>query len=276
LGAPAGIGRATLRAILRLWIGFTPDRSGVRSAGNGAAMRAPILGVCLAHDRDGLLAFTQASTRLTHRDPRAEQGALAVALAAAFAAERPIGELDGLAALAFVRAHVQEAELAAALHEAAEHLARGDTLRQFADALGLQRGVTGYVVHTVPVALYAWLQSSGDYRRAVEGVIRLGGDTDTTAAIVGGLVGATQGASAIPPEWLEGLCEWPRTAGWIRRLGERLAHGWGNPEISTLPLFWPGLVPRNAMFLLLVLLHGLRRLLPPYRRRSSFLRVARR
>lgn len=151
-----------------------------------------------------------------------------------------------------------------ALDKAAEHLARGDTLRQFADSLGLQSGVTGYVVHTVPVALYAWLRSPSEYRRSVEGVIRLGGDTDTTAAIVGALVGASQGASAIPPEWLERLWEWPRTAGWMCRLGERLAHEWGNPDAATLPLFWPGLIPRNALFLLLVLLHGLRRLLPPF------------
>ena len=38
LGLPAGIGLATLRAILRLWMGFPPIRSGVWSAGNGPAI----------------------------------------------------------------------------------------------------------------------------------------------------------------------------------------------------------------------------------------------
>ncbi|HET6423428.1 MAG TPA: ADP-ribosylglycohydrolase family protein, partial [Planctomycetaceae bacterium] len=37
---PAGIGLATLKACLKLCIGLSPSRSGVRSAGNGAAMRA--------------------------------------------------------------------------------------------------------------------------------------------------------------------------------------------------------------------------------------------
>src|SRR5262249_38292973 len=41
VGMPAGIGWATLRAILKLWMGFSPRRSGVLSAGNGPAMRAP-------------------------------------------------------------------------------------------------------------------------------------------------------------------------------------------------------------------------------------------
>jgi hypothetical protein len=31
-----------------------------------------------------------------------------------------------------------------------------------------------------------------------------------------------------------------------------------------IPLFWPGLVPRNLLFLAAVLVHGFRRLLPPY------------
>ena len=42
LALPAGIGMATLKAILKLWLGFSPERSGVVSAGNGPAMRSPI------------------------------------------------------------------------------------------------------------------------------------------------------------------------------------------------------------------------------------------
>src|SRR5713101_4712985 len=38
LGLPAGLGRATLRAVVKLWLGFSPHHSGVRSAGNGPAM----------------------------------------------------------------------------------------------------------------------------------------------------------------------------------------------------------------------------------------------
>jgi ADP-ribosyl-[dinitrogen reductase] hydrolase len=71
----AGIGRATLRAALKLWLGFRPSRSGIWSAGNGPAMRAAILGVCLCRDTNQLQAYIRASTRLTHTDPRAERGA---------------------------------------------------------------------------------------------------------------------------------------------------------------------------------------------------------
>jgi hypothetical protein len=54
----------------------------------------------------------------------------------------------------------------------------------------------------------------------------------------------------------------------MRALAARLAEqfpGQG-PEVrrGALPLFWPGLLPRNLLFLGLVLAHGFRRVLPPY------------
>lgn len=39
--------------------------------------------------------------------------------------------------------------------------------------------------------------------------VRIGNDTDTVAAITGGLLGASFGASAIPLEWVEVLHGWP-------------------------------------------------------------------
>ncbi len=57
-------------------------------------------------------------------------------------------------------------------------------------------------------------------------------------------------------------CEWPRTVGWIERLGKRLA-GTEAPR-QPLPLFVPGLFLRNLFFDVLVILWVLRRLLPPY------------
>jgi ADP-ribosylglycohydrolase len=71
LAVPPAVGWGTLRSIGKLWLGFSPQRSGVGSAGNGPAMRAPVLGACLARtDRIGPLV--RASTRITHTDPRAE------------------------------------------------------------------------------------------------------------------------------------------------------------------------------------------------------------
>jgi ADP-ribosylglycohydrolase len=267
LRLPAGVGRATARSVLKLWLGFGPGRSGVYSAGNGPAMRAALLGVCLAEGR--LPAYLRACTRLTHTDPRAERGALLVALAARHGADRGPTGVD---AAAFLTRALDVAkgdpELEGLLKRLEDHLGRNSSPAEVAAELGLSRGVTGYVYHTVPLALYCWLRWPGDFRRAVEEVIALGGDADTTAAITGAIAGARVGANQIPPEWLAGLIEWPLSVRWMRRLALRLAEafpgeGEGNSR-GPLPVFWPGLLPRNAWFLLLVLGHGFRRLLPPY------------
>jgi ADP-ribosylglycohydrolase len=81
LALPPAIGFGTLRSLLRLWIGFSPARSGVMSAGNGAVMRAPMIGAWFT-DPDRIAPFVAASTAITHRDPRAHSGALAIAIAA--------------------------------------------------------------------------------------------------------------------------------------------------------------------------------------------------
>jgi ADP-ribosylglycohydrolase len=274
LGLPAGTGLATLRAVVRLWLGFPPSRSGVWSAGNGPAMRAALLGVCLGEDRQRLRAYVRASARLTHTDPRAERGAFLVALASHCGAVRGPQGARGETFLRDMREALPDAdaELRGLLDRLEEHLGRGAPAVELADALRLHRGVTGYVYHTVPLALYCWLRHPDDFRRAVEEVIALGGDADSTGAVVGGIAGATVGAGGIPAEWLHGLLEWPRSVTWMGRLAERLTRqfpaGGVRARQGPLPLFWPGLVPRNLLFLSVVLAHGFRRLLPPYSKRA--------
>lgn len=270
LGLPAGVGFATLRAVGKLWLGFSPAPSGVYSAGNGPAMRAAILGVCLGAQRELLRSYVRASTRLTHIDPKAERGAFLVALAAHHGAVHGSEGIRGDTFFQEMRSAAADldADLLDLLAKMEDCLKRNAPAAELADALGLQRGVTGYVYHTVPLAVYCWLRHPGNFRLAVEEVIDLGGDTDSTAAIVGGLAGATTGANGIPQEWLDGLLEWPRSVAWMRALALRLANQFVGQESTgapgPMPLLWPGLIPRNLMFLLIVLVHGLRRLLPPY------------
>jgi ADP-ribosyl-[dinitrogen reductase] hydrolase len=46
-------------------------------------------------------------------------------------------------------------------------------------------------------------------RLALDRTVRVGGDTDTVAAIAGGLLGARWGASAVPGQWRRLLHGWP-------------------------------------------------------------------
>jgi hypothetical protein len=193
-----------------------------------------------------------------------------VAFAAWYGSRRGPGAVVREEFLSGVRESLGEmdSKLADSLTRMEEHSEREAPAEELAGALGLHRGVTGYVYHTVPVAIYCWLRSPGDFRKAVEEVIALGGDSDTTGAITGALVGATVGEAGIPADWVAGLLEWPRSVSWMQALGDRLAAQFSEREQARsrgpLRLFWLGLLPRNLLFLLVVLLHGFRRLLPPY------------
>ncbi|MFQ5989575.1 MAG: ADP-ribosylglycohydrolase family protein [Candidatus Methylomirabilales bacterium] len=267
LGLPAGIGYATLRAIVKLWLGFPSHRSGVFSAGNGPAMRSTILGVCYGHDPTVLRGLVRGSTRMTHRDPKAEFGAIAVAVAAHMASqpsEEDVCPQEYYHALQCVLEREGNGFLEL-IRKAVTSVEAGHKTESFAEDLGLGNGVSGYMFLTVPVVLHAWLRHENDYRSAISDVIRCGGDTDTTAAILGGIVGARVGKAGIPQEWISGLWGWPRSATWMEQLGTRLSEacseGIGQ---GALPIPVYGLFLRNLFFMSVVLIHGFRRLLPPY------------
>jgi ADP-ribosyl-[dinitrogen reductase] hydrolase len=264
LALPAGVGMATLRAIARLWAGFSPARSGVFSAGNGPAMRAAVIGAAI-EDRAELRTFVQASSRITHTDPKAEFAAFAIALAARMACEHTT--VDG----ATYRAELSgalgagAAELVGLVDRAIASVARGESTPEFAASIGLAKGVSAYAYHSVPVAIHAWLRHQGDYRSAVMATVMCGVDADSTAAMVGGIAGAAIGKAGIPTAWLDRIAEWPRTVAWMERLGEQLT-AQSRTRHAARPTALPALaiLPRNAFFLVVVLAHGFRRLLPPY------------
>jgi ADP-ribosyl-[dinitrogen reductase] hydrolase len=270
LGLPAGTGRATIKACAKLWLGWSPERSGVWSAGNGPAMRAPLLGVCLGADRERLRAFVRASTRITHTDPKAECGALAVAWAAhRFARTRagePVGAVELVGEIrALIGAEPAAPKLLDSLAQIAPNLEAGRTPDEFCAVLGLKRGATGYIYHTVPVALSAALRYPNDFRAAVQAAIRCGGDADTTAAVTGGVLGARVGTAGIPEAWVRGVIDWPRSAKWVAALGARVGEAqWLREPQRALPLAVWALPFRNAAFFVWVLAHVVRRLLPPY------------
>ncbi len=265
LGMPAGIGLATLRSCIKLWIGFPPSLSGVYSAGNGPVMRSVILGVLLGKQPEVLRKYVRAATVITHTDPLAEQGALVVALAAHISAESQ-GQITAADFQSSVAKWNQLGMLTdASVKLIAEVVAHIDKPSQtfLRDVLWLDAGVTGYINHTVSAALHIWLRSPQDFRHAVSIAVDCGGDTDTLAAAVGGIVGAATGSAAIPPHWLNDLWEYPRTVKWMRQLARVLTGDLDRP-VRQVPVNVPAVVIRNVCFLLIVLCHGLRRLAPPY------------
>ncbi|MEM6272743.1 MAG: ADP-ribosylglycohydrolase family protein [Bacteroidota bacterium] len=76
---------------------------------------------------------------------------------------------------------------------------------------------SGYVVHSLEAAIWCFLNAE-TYPDTVLKAVNLGSDTDTTAAIAGGLAGLYYGAAQIPTEWLAVLVRRPEIEGLAQRL----------------------------------------------------------
>ena len=265
LSLPAGIGFATLRAILKLWLGWPAHKSGVFSAGNGPAMRAGIIGAYFHDDPIKRKEFVAASTLLTHTDPKALVGSLAVAAVAAWEVAQGNGDetrCDGLMS-ELASLGDDDHQWRDLVDRVRAPLKRDRDVDEFAVELGLEKGVSGYVYHTVPVAIYACLKHRGAFADALRAVLSLGGDTDTVGAIVGAMAGASVGRSGIPQSWVRGIMDWPRTPALLEKVGDRLAQQRNaDNALGAIRYFWPGVLLRNIVFLIIVLLHGFRRLVP--------------
>ena len=166
---------------------------GAGSWGNGAAMRVAPIGAFFADDLDAATSNAELSARVTHAHPEAIAGAVAVALAAAFAAR---GETDLL-------------RLVIARLPASEVKSRCQIAFKMTDASSLEVAAKvgsgdGIAAHdTVPFCLWCAQHFIDSYQEALWHTVAGLGDRDTTCAIVGGIVGARVGVDGIPREWRE-------------------------------------------------------------------------
>jgi len=84
----------------------------------------------------------------------------------------------------------------------------GEELEFLVDAVGRERSVDGpdqgFCLYTAAIGLQA-VARSVDFGDELIRVVRLGGDTDTNAAVAGALLGAAVGASGLPAGWMERL-----------------------------------------------------------------------
>lgn len=80
---------------------------------------------------------------------------------------------------------------------------------------------TGYVVDTLEAAIWCILTTE-TFRDCVLKAVNLGDDTDTVAAVAGGLAGALYGYYAIPKEWINTL----KRRDYIEAMCERASAAW--------------------------------------------------
>jgi ADP-ribosylglycohydrolase/protein-tyrosine phosphatase len=186
------IGIQTSNALGRLRSGTPPETagpSGERENGNGSLMRVLPLALWHRGDERALVADAMRQSLPTHGHLRSQ---LCCALYCLWARAELQGRSD---AWNWASEHLR----ALADPKWAQELDHILDPKQAREARG-----SGYVLDTLWSAK-ACLDATGDFESAVRHAIALGHDTDTTAAVAGGLAGIRYGRFGIPQRWVEGL-----------------------------------------------------------------------
>lgn len=178
---------------------------GEGSLGNGGAMRAAPVGAWFAEDVDRVVLEARASAEITHAHPEGQAGAVAVALAAAWAVRD-----ERTPMLDFVIERMPPSATREGI-ERARTLA-GEPVLVAAARLGTGQQVTS--MDTVPFALWCAARHSGDFVEAMWTTVAGLGDRDTTCAIAGGIVALRVGLAGLPAAWRAARHPLPKLTAW--------------------------------------------------------------
>lgn len=204
-----GIGKAT-----REFVRNFKDRHlswydcGVKSSGNGAAMRAAPVGIFFRNNFDELKLAAGMQAVVTHNDPMAVASSIIVAFAVASLLRMTVYDLDDVGGKSLFCL-----ELAEAIEgiEGDNYTTRRDGTKstlayrigeEIPDFLGnavppqeVQKHFWSgaYVLESLPFALYCFLYSPGDFDRILFNAVNESRDSDTVAALACTFCGALNG-----------------------------------------------------------------------------------
>lgn len=205
------IGHTTTQALFRYREGVTPALCGGNKPncnGNGSLMRIlpmayalyPVYGADLTASGKAM-EWIHKISGLTHRHKLAQSACgIYVNIASRL--------IDGMGREQAVKEGVEKSLLWYWTHDSFDRVE--EKWKRIADidafcALPEEKIMSGgYVVETLEAALWC-LMNTDNYRSCILKAVNLGKDTDTTAAVAGGLSGLSCGLEGIPRHWIEEL-----------------------------------------------------------------------
>jgi ADP-ribosylglycohydrolase len=196
------VGNTTAMAMQMLKRGFSPDRSGSTESacnGNGSLMRTiPLLWYIKDKESDIRYEITKEVSSITHANivsilscfyylEYARQLSKGISV---------YGAIETTNNIFFNKATQKDIDT-----EHLKHFAR--FLMEGFDKIPEEEiNSSGYVIDTLEASIWCLLNTN-NYKDAVLKAVNLGEDTDTTAAVTGGLAGVVYGLEGIPEEWLK-------------------------------------------------------------------------
>ena len=194
------VGLATTSALQKIASGTPAEQAGGQSEysnGNGSLMRIVPVALRFAHEPiESLVHRLERASAITHGHARSRMACVFYGLTAAqlLLGLRPRSAVDA-ARIVFTVWYKQSPEFSHFRHVLEDDLGSipEDEIVS-----------TGYVLHTLHASLWCLVKTQ-DFQECVLKAVNLGGDSDTTACVAGGLAGITYGVGNIPAEWIAQL-----------------------------------------------------------------------
>jgi ADP-ribosyl-[dinitrogen reductase] hydrolase len=196
-GEPFDVGCATSTALLRIAHGTPAHEAGSLhedSNGNGSLMR--ILPVVLRFSAEPIELFAdrvEKVSAITHGHPRSRMACVFYGLVV----RKLLMGWQAQVALDSARADFSALYKGSASFARFRHILE-DNLANLPEG---EIFSTGYVLHTLHASLWCLLTTQS-FRECVLRGVNLGGDTDTTGCVSGGLAGLAYGMNSIASDWI--------------------------------------------------------------------------
>lgn len=217
-GVVFDVGGATADALIRIARGTPAEEAGGRdeySNGNGSLMRIlPVLLRFADAPLDQFVDRVERVSSITHGHARSRMACVYCGLVVRqlLSGQEPLGAVS-VACFEFEKRYQGAAEMS--------HFRSllQDDLRGLAEEEIVS---TGYVLHTLHASLWCLL-TTRSFEECVLKAVNLGGDTDTTGCVAGGLAGIHYGVSAVPQLWLQALARHDEVEALLNRFADLTA-----------------------------------------------------
>jgi ADP-ribosylglycohydrolase len=192
------------------------------SLSNDPAVRSLLLVLALHNTNLSARDWIDHSVQLIHKQPSVLEGChLLGSLTKLIISER--GVLNSMSAAKYLADLKLSSDFSSRIKLLPEFLEKGSRPSTVAQHFGWSDGIPPLIVPTVIMSVYCFLRHHQDFRKAIDAVIRLGGDTSTTGAIVGGLSGGLWGIKKIPRQLVNQLSDSGHGPTWIEMMTHRLS-----------------------------------------------------
>jgi len=194
-------GNTNTYACINLEKGKRWDESGFNSEGNGSAMRVAPIGLLYHHDLNLLKKYATQQSIITHNNPQAISGSVAIAFSIAYM----LNNGPTILTYEFNKENFLD-ELSDFVEDISMPMSKKINHLKNLDELNYKKtGISGWVMESVPASIFTFVQGPDYFNRSLGNIVNAGGDSDTNGSMFGAISGAFNGIKRIPKDFIDGL-----------------------------------------------------------------------